>query len=168
MHEQLFKFAFAILKSSEDAEEVVSDLFINLWVKRNNLKSLDKPKLYLFIGTKNFALNKLKANKRSQLPQLDQWATNLESVFFNPEELAISAELGRKILAAVNQLPPKCKVIFKLIKEDGLKYSEVSQLLDVSVKTVESQMAIALRRIRYCLEFRNEFPEIHSILTQKK
>lgn len=168
MNEQLVSFAFAILKSSEDAEEVVSDFFINLWVKRSTLRTLEKPKLYLFIGVKNQALNQLRANKRSLPPQLDDWEIRLGSVFFNPEELAISVEMVKKIMTAVNQLPPKCRMIFRLIKEDGLKYAEVAQLLDVSVKTVESQMAIALRRIRSCLEFKNEFPEIHSLLTQKK
>lgn len=167
MHEKLCDFAFAILKSKEDAEEVVSDFFINLWIKRANIKKLDNPKLYLFVGTKNYSINKIKSNKRRELPELDQWSAELGSVFFNPEELAISVELTKKIMSAVNQLPPKCRVIFKLIKEDGLKYNEVSQLLDISVKTVESQMAIALRRIRQCLEFKNEFPELHSLLSKK-
>lgn len=167
LHENLYRFAFGILKSTEDAEEVVSDLFINLWVKRKNLKRLENPKLYLLIGTKNFALNRLKLNKRKVSLQIDDFSTHLESVFFNPEELAISAELTQKIMDSVNALPPKCKIIFKLIKEDGLKYQEVSELLDLSVKTVESQMAIALRRIRQCLEFKHEFPEIHYILAKK-
>ena len=167
LHESLYGFAFAILKSSEDTEEVVSDLFINLWMKRKNLKRLENPRLYLLIGTKNFALNRLKINKRKASLQIDDFSMQLESVFFNPEELAISAELTQKIMDAVNALPPKCKIIFKLIKEDGLKYQEVSELLDVSVKTVESQMAIALRRIRQCLEFKHEFPKIHSILAKK-
>jgi len=167
LHESLYSFAFTFLKSSEDSEEVVSDLFINLWMKRKNLKRLDNPKLYLLIGTKNFALNRLKLNKRKASLQLDDFSMHLESVFFNPEELAISAELTQKIMDAVNALPPKCKIIFKLIKEESLKYHEVSELLDLSVKTVESQMAIALRRIRQCLEFKHEFPEIHSILAKK-
>lgn len=168
MHEQLMKFACSILDSTEDAEEVVSDLFVNIWIKRAGLQSIEKPKLYLFAGVKNLALNKLKSNKRSELPKVEDWGTRLDSVFFNPEELSISGDLTRRIMTAVNQLPPKCKTIFKLIKEDGLKYNEVAQLLEVSVKTVESQMAIALRRIKQCLEFKNEFPEIHSILTKKK
>lgn len=167
LHENLYRFAFGILKSTEDAEEVVSDLFINLWVKRKNLKRLDNPKLYLLIGTKNFALNRLKLNKRKVSLQIDDFSTHLESVFFNPEELAISSELTQRIMESVNGLPPKCKIIFKLIKEEGLKYQEVAELLDLSVKTVESQMAIALRRIRQCLEFKHEFPEIHSILAKK-
>lgn len=168
LHDKLYKFAYAILKSAEDAEEVVSDLFINVWVKRKSLKPLNNPTLYLFIGAKNYAINRLKLNKRNILPQLDELTTNLESIYFNPEELIISTELSQRILAAINELPPKCKIIFKLVKEDGLKYNEVAQLLEISSKTVESQMAIAFRRIRQCLEFKNEFPEIHSILTQKK
>jgi len=168
MYEKLYDFSFSILKSKEDAEEVVSDFFINIWIKRaTNLKKLENPRLYLFVGVKNYTLNKIKSNKRRELPELDQWSAELSSVFFNPEELAISVELTKKIISAVNQLPTKCKIIFKLIKEDGLKYNEVSQLLDISVKTVESQMAIALRRIRQCLEFKNEFPELHSLLSKK-
>lgn len=167
MHEKLVGFAFSMLKSKEDAEEVVSDFFINVWVKRANMKKLDNPKLYLFVGIKNYSINKIKSNRRRELPELDQWTTELGSVFFNPEELAISIEQTKKIMAAINQLPEKCKAIFKLIKEDGLKYNEVAQLLDISIKTVESQMAIALRRIRQCLEFKNEFPELHSLLSKK-
>lgn len=102
------------------------------------------------------------------MPPLEQWATKLESVFFNPDELLFSKEFTQKIMACVNELPPKCKVIFKLIKEEGFKYAEVAQLLEISVKTVEAQMAIAMRKLKSCLEFKNAFPEIHSILAIKK
>lgn len=70
-------------------------------------------------------------------------------------------------MQAVNQLPPKCKTIFKLVKERGLKYAEVALLLDISVKTVEAQMSIALRRIKTHSDFKNEFPELHSLLSKK-
>jgi RNA polymerase sigma factor (sigma-70 family) len=68
----------------------------------------------------------------------------------------------------VNELPPRCRAIFKLVKEESLKYSEVAKLLDISVKTVEAQMAIALRRIKTNSEFKSEFPELHLILSKKK
>jgi RNA polymerase sigma-70 factor (ECF subfamily) len=168
MNESLKDFASGILKSTEDAEEVVSDFFITIWQRRASLNAIENPKLYFFIGVKNTALNKLAANKRRLLPQLDEWATSLKSVFFNPEELLLSAEIVKKIMAAVNDLPPKCKIIFKLVKEEGLKYAEVAKLLDISVKTVEAQMAIALRRIKTHSEFKNEFPELHFILTKNK
>lgn len=167
-HESLTDFAMSILKSAEDAEEVVSDFFISIWQRRALLRSIENPRLYFFVGVKNAALNKLKSNKRLQVPQHVEWQTSMTSVFFNPEELMLSAEIVKKVMQAVNELPPKCKVIFKLVKEEGLKYAEVAKLLDLSVKTVEAQMAIALRRIKTHSEFKNEFPELHSILTQKK
>jgi RNA polymerase sigma-70 factor (ECF subfamily) len=168
MHESLVEFSKAILKSSEDAEEVVSDFFINIWQRRITLRSIEKPKLYFFVGVKNASINKLVSRQRLTLPPDVEWQTSLKSVFFNPEELMLSSEVVRNVMKAINELPPKCKIIFKLVKEEGLKYVEVAKLLDLSVKTVEAQMAIALRRIKTHSEFKNEFPELHSILTQKK
>ena len=57
----------------------------------------------------------------------------------------------RRVIAAIDLLPPKCKLIFKLIKEDGLKYKDVARLLDLSIKTVEAQLAIAIRKIGQAL-----------------
>lgn len=168
MNRSLHDFACSILKSSEDAEEVVSDFFIVLWQRRALLRTIENPRLYFFIGVKNTALNKLATKKKDVRPLADNWQTTLTSVFFNPEELLLSTEVVKKIMAAVNDLPPKCKIIFKLIKEENLKYAEVAKLLDISVKTVEAQMAIALRRIKNHSEFKNEFPELHSILTRNK
>ena len=65
----------------------------------------------------------------------------------DPETLLVSAEKVTKILLAIDQLPPRCKLIFKLIKEDGLRYKDVAKLLDLSVKTVEAQLAIAIKKI---------------------
>jgi RNA polymerase sigma factor (sigma-70 family) len=61
--------------------------------------------------------------------------------------LLLTAEMRNRIQQAVNQLPPRCKIIFKLIKEDGLKYREVAEILNLSVKTVDNQLATALRKI---------------------
>ena len=168
MHESLIDFARSILKSSEDAEEVVSDFFISIWQRRTLLRAIENPRLYFFVGVKNAALNKLLSRKRIKLFHELEWQTTLKSVFFNPEELMLSAEIVKKVMQAVNELPPKCKIIFKLVKEEGLKYAEVAKLLEISIKTVEAQMAIALRRIKTHSEFKNEFPELHSILTKNK
>jgi RNA polymerase sigma-70 factor (ECF subfamily) len=65
----------------------------------------------------------------------------------NPEQLMITSEMHKRLNLAVDALPPRCKLIFKLIKEDGLKYKEVAQLLELSQKTIENQMTIALRKI---------------------
>ena len=165
---RLVEFSNSIVKSKEDAEEVVSDFFIKVWQKRSTLTSIENPKLYCFVSVKNLSINRLLANKKNIAPQVDEWDTNITSVFFNPEELMISKESVAKIMTSVNQLPPKCRTIFKMVKEEGLKYNDVAKLLDISPKTVEAQMAIALRRIKTCTDFKNEFPVLHSILTKPK
>jgi RNA polymerase sigma-70 factor (family 1) len=168
LHERLQRFAYSILQSNEDAEEVVSDFFIGIWLHRKTLTRPSSPLLYFFTGVKNTALNRLKANKRIRLPRAEEWQLKLDSVFFNPEELLLSEEFTKKIMTCVNELPPRCRLIFKLVKQDGLKYAEAAQLLDISVKTIEAQMAIAIRRLRACTGFEQAFPEIHSLLSPKK
>jgi RNA polymerase sigma-70 factor (ECF subfamily) len=153
----LNSFAKGILKSQEDAEEVVTDFFMTIWVKRKELPHLENPRLYFLVGVKNMSLNKLKARNKQILPPIEEWQTTISSVFFNPEELMLSSESVNRILSAINSLPVKCRVIFKLIKEDGLKYQEVAELLDISVKTVESQMAIAFRRVKSAMEIKNTY-----------
>ena len=71
----------------------------------------------------------------------------LNSIYFDPEQLMMTEEMMRQIRQAVNNLPPRCRLIFKLVKEDGLKYKEVAELLQLSIRTIEARMAIALRRI---------------------
>ena len=65
----------------------------------------------------------------------------------------ITAEMLKRIQSAINQLPPKCQLIFKLIKEDGLRYKEVAELLGLSIKTIENQMALALRKLENSIGF---------------
>ncbi|HEY9259689.1 sigma-70 family RNA polymerase sigma factor, partial [Chitinophaga sp.] len=71
----------------------------------------------------------------------------------NPEQLMISAEMIRKMEFAVQQLPPKCRMVFTLIKQNGMKYKEVASVLNLSVKTVENQLAIAMKRLTATVNF---------------
>jgi len=168
MHESLIDFANSFLNSTEDAEEVVSDFFIVIWKRRESLGEIKYPKLYFFAGVKNTALNRIKLNKRQHITTGTDWQSSLRSIFFNPEELMLSHESVKNIMKVINELPPRCKMVFKLVKEEGFKYAEVSQLLDISIKTVEAQMAIAFKRLKDSSEFKNDFPELHSIISQKK
>ncbi len=167
-YEHLHRFALSILKSKEDAEEVVSDFFINVWQKREALLAIENIKLYFFVSVKNISINKLRLKKKSNVVFSEEYLVHFKSPFFDPSQLLLSKEAVDKILGAINELPPKCKLIFRLIKEDNLKYAEVAGLLNISVKTVEAQMAIALRRIGDSYNFKLQFPELHSILTGKK
>jgi RNA polymerase sigma-70 factor (ECF subfamily) len=151
LHGRLKKFAYSILKSGEEAEELVSDVFIRIWQKKDQLTVIESPLLYFYATTKNLALNRLNKQKRQVGMSPQDWLVQMNSIYFDPEQLMITEEMVRQIKKAVNDLPPRCRLIFKLIKEDGLKYKETAELLHLSVKTVEAQMAIALRRIAKCM-----------------
>src|SRR3954467_9806568 len=140
-YKSLQQFAASIVRSHEVAEEIVSDVFIKVWKKRAGLNRINNLKLYLFISTRNGALNYLRTCKKIFL-QPDQYFVQLQSIYFNPEKLMLTAEMMNRVQKAINDLPPRCQLIFKLIKEDSLKYREVADLLHISIKTVENQMAI--------------------------
>src|SRR5215213_7627072 len=151
-YSSLYQFALSFVKTGQLAEEVVSDVFIRIWQKRSALARILDLKLYLFISTKNTALNYLRQQKRDTLLP-DDYRVQLRSIYFDPEELLITAEMVNRIQQAINQLPPRCQLIFKLIKDDGLKYKEVANLLNLSLKTVENQMTLALRKIGSAIRF---------------
>lgn len=151
LHKPLIRFAYGILKSNNDAEEIVSDVFITVWEKRERLASIDSPLLYLYSAVKNRSLNLIAKQKRQDAQDISQWLIPMNSVYFDPEQLMISQETILRIRKSINDLPARCRLIFILVKEDGLKYREVSDLLNISVKTVEAQMAIALRRVAQCM-----------------
>lgn len=144
---RLLQFAESTLGNREEAEEVVEDVFIKLWENRKILSAIKNLNYYLFVVTKNTALNYIEKNKKHTTVCLEDYKVDFGEISMNPEECMISAEAVKKIQQIIDRLPPQCKLIFKLIKEDGLKYKETAALLQLSVKTIESQMALALRKI---------------------
>lgn len=146
-YKPLHQFAHSFVRSRELAEEIVSDVFIKIWENRAQLESIANLKVYLYVSIKNTALKYLLKQHRQVAISIDELDVELESFTRNPEELMLTAEMMNKIQETVNELPPRCKIIFKLIKEDGLRYKEVAEILNISVKTIDNQLAIALRKI---------------------
>jgi RNA polymerase sigma-70 factor (family 1) len=143
----LKKFAYSICHCKEEAEEAVSDVFVRIWLKRKTIDHIHNLKLYLYIATRNYSINYLRAHKQIESIQLEDLKVDIDSMVSNPQQQLISAELEQQLLAAVNELPSQCKIIYKLVKEDGLKQKEVAELLHLQPKTVENQIAIAVRKI---------------------
>lgn len=148
----LKSFSFAILKSGETAEEVVSDVFMEIWTRRKKLLEIDNLQMYMYVSVRNASLRKLQQSKKISILPLD----DLKVEFTSPDPDAVTNlvtnELSEKIAAAIDQLPQQCKVIFKLAKEDRLKYKEIAQILNISVKTIDNQLAIALKKIASVLQ----------------
>jgi len=155
MHKSLFDFALAIVKLREPAEEITADVFIRLWERRQTIRNtgVRSCRLYLFMCIKNASLNYLRANKHDERLYLEQVSMAEWKLEASPEDLMITAEMAGRLNKAVNDLPVKCGIIFRLVKEEELSYKEVAQLLDISVKTVENQIGIALKKIRMAISF---------------
>jgi RNA polymerase sigma-70 factor (ECF subfamily) len=151
----LLQFAVSILKSKELSEEIVSDVFIKIWQKRQHLDKIDNLQFYLFTAVKNRAINKLHEQKKNPAISIDEAPVEIRSIYHDPEQKLISAEMIREIHAAIQQLPSRCRLIFKLVKEDGLKYKEVAELLHISLKTVENQMSLAFKKIGSTINFKS-------------
>ncbi len=149
----LVDFALSYVPYRSLAEEVVSDVFIKIWEKRNTITQIQNLRVYLYISTKNTALNYLVRQKRTEFLNLDELQQEERSPFLNPEQIMISAEMMKRIQQAIQGLPPRCKLIFKLVREDGLPYREVAEILDISIKTIDNQLAIALRKISESINF---------------
>lgn len=142
----LLGFVDAMINCREVAEEIVNDVFIIIWKRRQKLQAIHNPEVYLFVCAKNEALKYLQTKRIifTGLEELPDVSLSLER---NPEEMLISAEALLHINKAIEELPPKCRMIFRLVKQNNLKYREVAEVLDLSEKTVENQLVIALKKI---------------------
>jgi RNA polymerase sigma-70 factor (ECF subfamily) len=143
----LYRFSCSMVRSAEVAEEIVSDVFIKLWQMRARLSEVDNLKVYLYTIARNCSLNYLERNADSRVIGLE----NLDSGTFvegtSPADLCISADLANQMRRIVQQLPPQCRLIFQLVREEGLRYKEVAAILDLSAYTVRNQLAIAVQKI---------------------
>ncbi|MEP6844807.1 MAG: sigma-70 family RNA polymerase sigma factor, partial [Panacibacter sp.] len=118
---------------------------------------------------KNQSLNAL--SKRAQqlvTGSFDYLDIEIEEALGDPEELMITEEMLLRMQKAVDDLPPRCKMIFKLIREDGLKYKEVAQILNISVNTIDVQMAIAVKRICTALQLEKPKRNFSAISSPEK
>jgi RNA polymerase sigma-70 factor (ECF subfamily) len=152
-YKRLYQFALSIVKTRETAEEIVEDVFIRIWQQRERLPSIQNLRVYLYTATKNNALNYLSKKARESITEpFDHIDIELIRSAVTPEQILITAEMYKRIQQAIDALPPRCKMIFKLIREDGLHYKEVAEILNITVNTIDVQMAIAVKRVAASLE----------------
>jgi len=153
LYPSLFSFTSGIIKTKPAAEEIISDVFIKIWEKRQDLDLIVNLKVYCFVIAKNLSLNYLEKQKRISTLNIEDYADTLTDVFIDPEQLMITSEMMERIKIAVDALPARCKMIFTLVKENNFKYKEAAEIMSISVKTVENQLAIALKKISVSINF---------------
>jgi RNA polymerase sigma-70 factor (ECF subfamily) len=135
------------VKDFETAKEIVQDAFISLWEKRETIDVSRPVKSYLTMVIHNKCSNYLRDNRK-----FDQNILNIENLLEVPEydgaDILVEQELKLKIDLSIAELPEKCREIFVLNRYENLKYQEIADKLQISVKTVETQMSKALQHMR--------------------
>ncbi len=146
-YERLVQFAVQYTKQPEPAEEVVSTVFVNIWQKRERLAAVKAPEVYLFVAVKNGCLNFLRRSSKTIRtgPDTAELPEGCRSDGAEYKELEVM------ISNAIDRLPVQRQLIFRLIREEGLKAKEVAAILSVSVRTVESQLYKAVKSLAAAL-----------------
>ncbi len=150
MMPSLSRFATSFLKDGQAAEDVVADIFATLWNNRSSLEKIDNLKVYLYASVRNACMTYLQKRNRITFYAFDDMDVELERLVppeTHPEQQLITREMAEAIQAAVEKLPAKCRMIFRLAREEKLRYKEIATILNISVRTIDSQMAIAFQRI---------------------
>jgi len=144
-YEGLHRYAFTILQSNDEAEDVVQAVFIKLWEKRNTINILQSGRSYLYTSVHNNCLNIIR-NKKVKDRYVDHYAKTGTGVEHSSS--VESKEINARIMKAVDSLPEKCRVVFVKSRFEGKKYAEIAAELDIAEKTVEMQIGKALKILR--------------------
>lgn len=149
----LYYYALGLVKSKEPAEEIVSDVFFEVWKMRENLDQIQNLKSWLITVTYRKAISYLRKKSEKQNVSFDEIDQYTFEPVLSPDFEVISKEEIDRINKAIEKLPPKCKQVFFLAKIEGLPYLEIADVLGISVKTINNHIAAALKSISESLNF---------------
>ncbi len=152
--EQLFKehyrvlanYAYGFLQNGDQAEDVVQDVFLQLWSKKDKIVLKKGMMEYLFAAIRNKSLDILRKQKSERL-HITHILLSYNSHDSEEDEATLLYKKER-LYKSIRQLPPKCQEVLRLSKLKGLTYAEIAKQMDLSVKTVENQMGRAMRLLR--------------------
>jgi RNA polymerase sigma-70 factor, ECF subfamily len=147
---RLCQYAYRSVESPEVAEDIVQSVFLNIWKNRKEWDPQCTPVMYLYKATKNRVINHLKHRTIENFAEF----IDVNSLYIDeqtPEDTYRESECSDAIQSSINRLPERCRLIFLMKKEDGLTYKEIAEILDISTKTVETQMVRAFRYLRETL-----------------
>lgn len=150
-YDSLCLYSYRYVKDKTVAEDVVADFFERLYKKRIQLNVTISLRAYLFTSVRNLSLNSLR-NRQDKVSIEEIMAKDETSAILGVKQNDFSSLLGEdvqlKIEEAINLLPDQCRLIFQMSRFQKMKYREISDELDISVKTVETQMSRALKKLR--------------------
>jgi RNA polymerase sigma-70 factor (family 1) len=144
---QVYSFSLRLTRSKENAEEIVQEVFLKIWINRELLSTIDNFPAYLYTLTRNLALNNLKriAVEKRTHAMLQHEMQSKDNV---TEQTVIHHDYEQFLSKAINHLPPQQRLVYSLCHQEGLRYDEVAQRLKISKLTVKTHMQHALRSIK--------------------
>lgn len=146
----LSRFAFTYVKDEAVAEELVQEVFVNLWQKQE-LKEISSIRSFLYISVRNRALNHLRDHKTRTLHENDFAIERERDALYEYNEYE-HKQLETLVKDAIAELPEKCREIFELSRNENLTYQQIAEQLNISTKTVENQISIAIKKLRVKLK----------------
>lgn len=144
---RLYKFAFSILKSSDESENIIQDIFLNLWEHRNDIRKNSSVKYYIFTAAYNSAISLIRRKIRDT--RYIEYLKTFREVKHEPVSIELEyRELDVKLEKIIANLPERQKQVYLLHNVEGLKYKEIANRLKISENTVENHISRALKTIR--------------------
>jgi RNA polymerase sigma-70 factor (family 1) len=147
-YNKLCRYALSYMHDEHLAEDVVQETFIKFWEQKQDLITSDNARFYLITAVRNNCISALR--KQNHQAQYTDNTPEPEPELFltDKHHREIESEQTRRIATALNQLPPKCREVFLLVKLHGMSYKQAAEALDISIKTVENQMGKAIKIFR--------------------
>jgi len=154
-HQDIYGYSISLLKSKEAAEENVQDVFMKVWLNRENLNLEQSFKSYIFTIARNQAFNVLNKAANDLVLKEEIFYESQKSHEYGDYSIR-EADCKKLRKQAMKQLPPKRKEIFKMSRKKGMSYEEISQELGISINTVRNQMSKALESMRVFFHIHDE------------
>lgn len=151
----LFRLSFSMLKNRQQAEEIGSDVMFRLWQNRTELLEIDNIKVYALTIARNMSFNLLRINGKVKIISLDDVHLEKTDKVLAPDQILINHQNQQILQQSILALPTRCKIVFKLIKEEGLSYKEVAEVLNISPKTVDAHLVTAMKKLSEAVKFKN-------------
>lgn len=145
-YKQVFRFSFYFLKDKYACQEVVANVFYDVWKYRKRLSSLSNVETYLYVMVKN-EVNRYQQTYQEKFVPIDDIPLHFQMTEDSPENILLSAEIESLLNRVVADLPEKCRIVFLMVREERMKPKDIAQILSINESTVRVHLKTAVDRI---------------------
>ncbi|MDR2919244.1 MAG: RNA polymerase sigma-70 factor [Tannerella sp.] len=145
---RLCRYVYRLLPDKEETEDIVQELFMNLWNHRNKIEITVNVSGYLYKMARNLTLNHIRNTKKHQ--ELSEYHEHIAA--YTEEDQFESDEFRIALYDCIDRLPPRSREVLLLHRIEGLKQKEIAEKLSIAIKTIKNQIWSSLQSLKACLE----------------